>query len=132
MLPAQKSFKWINVFFIYAAIVFIGLIISRLILGTIIDIRLIIAFVILSIGSAILPVIAGYLGRQLFFKIYVSSNVVGLLYMITLVMSDRAPEWADLTSIVVYVYLLPVGAVLGLLAEVILYIKKRKSNRKDN
>ena len=126
MLPDKKSNQWIVVLFIYAGIVFTGLILTRVILGTDIDSRLIFSFLILSFGSAILPTIAGYLGRSMFFRIYVSSNIFGLVYMFVLIVSNRTPGWADLTSIVVYVYLLPVGIILGLLAELIFYVKNRR------
>ena len=45
-----------------------------------------------------------------------------------LITRGQASGWADLTSIVVYVYLLPVAVVLGILAEVILYFKNKKNH----
>lgn len=127
MLPDKKSNRWLIVFIAYVGVVFTGLITTRLILGSAIDSKVLFGFLILSLGSAVLPVIAGYIGKGLFFKIYTSSNVIALAYMFVLVQSDRGTGWADLTSIAVYIYLLPIGAVLGLIAELIAYFKQKKS-----
>jgi len=125
MLPIKKSNKWINVFFIYAAIVFLAFIATRMILGSEINGRMIVMFAVTAFGSALLPVLAGYCGKTLFFMIYTSANLIGLLYMFQLVLKDTG--WADLTSVVVYIYLLPVGAILALLAEVIAHFRSKKS-----
>lgn len=127
MLPEKKSKKWLNVLLIYTGIVFAGLMITRFLLGTALDARLIFNFFMLALGSAVLPVAAGYFGKSLFFKIYASTNFIALAYMFVLIVNNRAPGWEDLISIVVYVYLLPVGAILGLIAEVVQYFRKRKS-----
>ncbi len=127
MLPVKKSNKWLYVFFIYAAIVFIGFIATRLILGSEINGRMIIMFTLTSFASALLPVLAGYYGKMLFFMIYTSANLIGLLYMFKLVIMDNATGWADLTSVVVYIYLLPIGAILALLAEIISYFRSQKN-----
>ena len=127
MLPVKKSNKWLYVLFIYAAIVFIGFIATRLILGSEINGRMIIMFTLTSFASALLPVLAGYYGKMLFFMIYTSANLIGLLYMFKLVIMDNATGWADLTSVVVYIYLLPIGAILALLAEIISYFRSQKN-----
>lgn len=127
MLPEKKSKKWLNVLLIYTGIVFVGLMITRFLLGTALDARLILNFFLLALGSAVLPVVAGYFGKSLFFKIYASTNFIALAYMFVLIVNNRAPGWEDLISIVVYVYLLPVGAILGVIAEVVQYFRKRKS-----
>ncbi len=127
MLPIKKSKKWFNVFLIYAAVVFLSFIATRLILGSELNGRIIVVFALIAFVSACLPVLAGYYGKTLFFKIYASANLIGLLYMFKLVLIDGATGWADLTSIVVYIYLLPVGAILALLAEVIGYFRSKKT-----
>ncbi len=127
MLPEKKSKKWLNVFLIYAAIVFLGFIATRMILGSEINGRMIFMFALTAFGSALLPALAGYYGKTLFFMIYTSANLIGLLYMFKLVLMDSETGWADLTSVVVYIYLLPVGAFLALLAEVISYFRSNKN-----
>lgn len=127
MLPEKKSNQWIKVLLIYTGIVFAGLMVTRFLLGTALDARLYVNFFLLSLGSAAIPVIAGYFGKDLFFKIYAGTNLIALGYMFVLILNNGAAGWEDLISIVVYVYLLPVGAVLGILAEVIKYFRMRKS-----
>lgn len=127
MLPIKKSNKWLNVFLIYTVIVFLGFIATRMILGSDLTGRLIAIYALIALGSAFLPVLAGYYGKTLFFMIYTSSNLIALLYMFRLVLIDGATGWADLTSIVVYIYLLPVGAFLGFLAEVIRHFRNKKT-----
>ena len=127
MLPEKKSKKWLNVFLIYAAIVFLGFVATRMILGSEINGRMIFMFALTAFGSALLPALAGYYGKMLFFMIYTSANLIGLLYMFKLVLMDSETGWADLTSVVVYIYLLPVGAFLALLAEVISYFRRNKN-----
>lgn len=128
MLPKERTSKWIVVYLAYAAIVFAGLLATRMILKTVIDDRLVIALVILSFGSALLPSVAGFFGKSMFFKVYVGCNLFGLAYMFVLITSGRASGWADLTSIVVYVYILPVAVILGVLAEVVFYFKRKRND----
>jgi hypothetical protein len=127
MLPDKKTKKWLNVLLIYTGIVFVGLMGTRFLIGTALDARLTFNFFLLSLGSAMIPVVAGYFGKSLFFKIYASTNFIALAYMFVLIVNNQAPGWEDLITIVVYVYMLPVGAILGLIAEVIQYFRKRKS-----
>lgn len=127
MLPIKKSNKWLKVFLVYSVIVFLGFIATRMILGSEIEGRMIAIYALIAFGSACLPVLAGYYGKTLFFMIYTSSNLIALLYMFRLVLIDGAKGWADLTSIVVYIYLLPVGAFLALLAEIIHYFRNKRS-----
>lgn len=128
MLPKKKSSRWIVFYLAYVAIIFLGLLATRLLLNTTIDGSLLIALAILSFGSALLPSLAGFFGKRQFFRVYVASNLIALAYMFVLITSGQAPGWADITSIVVYVYLLPVAVVLGILAEVILYFKNKKNH----
>ena len=98
-----------------------------MILGSEINGRMIVMFALTAFGSALLPTLAGYYGKTLFFMIYTSANLIGLLYMFRLVLMDSETGWADLTSVVVYIYLLPIGAILALLAEVIAHFRSKKS-----
>ena len=128
MLPKKKSSQWIVFYLAYVATIFLGLLATRWILNTTIDGSLLIALSILSFGSALLPSLAGFFGKRQFFRVYVASNLIALAYMFVLITSGQSPGWADITSIVVYVYLLPVAVVLGILAEVILYFKNKKNH----
>ena len=114
-------------FLIYSAIIFLAFVATRLILESEIDRNLIMILALTGFGSALLPVLAGYYGKTMFFKVYTSANLIGLLSMFKFVIADGSSGWADLTSFVVYLYLLPVGVILALLAEIIVTLRQKKT-----
>ena len=73
MIPSKKSKKWIGVFIFYTIVVFISLLVTRLILVSEIVGNYIFAMLLISMGSALIPCIGGFLGRQMFFKVYTFS-----------------------------------------------------------
>jgi len=128
MIPLKKSNSWIGVFIFYALVIFIGLLTSRLVLGSEFFVRYILAMLLIAMVSALIPCIGGFLGKRIFFIIYTLSAIVGILYMFYVVLGNTAPGWGDLTSIVGYLFIVGVGAVLALLTEVIIYFVKAKQN----
>ena len=128
MLPLKKSNQWFWIFIIYTIAIFVGLIATRFILGSEIFVKYILSMLLISMVSAIIPCIAGYLGRRIFFIIYTISAMVGILYMFYVVLGNTSPGWGDLTSIVGYLFIVVVGVGLGLISEVINYFVKRRQN----
>lgn len=128
MIPSKKSKKWIGVFIFYAVVVFISLLATRLILGSEILGDYIFSMLLISIVSALIPCIGGFFGRQIFFKVYTFSVAVGILYMFYVVLGNTSPGWGDLTSIVGYLFTIGVGAIVGLLTELIFYFVKTRKN----
>lgn len=128
MIPSKKSKKWIGVFIFYTIVVFISLLSTRFILGSEIVGDYILGMVIISLGSALIPCIGGFLGRQMFFKVYTFSAAIGILYMFYVVLGNTAPGWGDLTSIVGYLFMVGVGAIVGLVTELVIYFIKTKKN----
>lgn len=128
MIPSKKSKKWIGVFIFYTIVVFISLISTRFILGSEIVGDYIFGMVTISLGSALIPCIGGFWGRQMFFKVYTFSAAVGILYMFYVVLGNTAPGWGDLTSIVGYLFMVGVGAIVGLVTELAIYFIKTKKN----
>lgn len=126
MLPLKKSSKWIGFFILYTIVIFIGLISTRFILGSEIFGRYILGLLIISMVSALIPCIGGYLGKRIFFIVYTLSALVGILYMFYVVLGNTAPGWGDLTSIVGYLFIVAIGIVLALVTEVIYYFTKAK------
>ena len=128
MIPSKKSKKWIGVFIFYTIVVFISLLVTRLILVSEIVGNYIFAMLLISMGSALIPCIGGFLGRQMFFKVYTFSAAIGILYMFYVVLGNTAPGWGDLTSIVGYLFMVGVGAIVGLVTELVLYFIKKNKN----
>ena len=126
MIPLKKSNNWVGVFIFYALVIFIGLLTSRFVLGSEFFVRYILAMLLIAIVSALIPCIGGFLGKRIFFIIYTLSVIVGILYMFYVVLGNTAPGWGDLTSIVGYLFIVVVRAVLALVTEVIIYFAKSK------
>jgi len=128
MIPLKKSNNWIGVFIFYTLVIFIGLLTSRFVLGSEFFVRYILAMLLIAIVSALIPCIGGFLGKRIFFIIYTLSAIVRILYMFYVVLGNTAPGWGDLTSIVGYLFIVGVGAVLAVVTEVIIYFVKTKQN----
>ena len=69
MMPPKKSNQWIGVFILYTVVIFIGLLTTRVLFGSDILDRSIISLLIISIVSALIPSIGGFLGKRIFFVI---------------------------------------------------------------
>lgn len=121
MIPTKKSSKWIWVFLLYTIVIFIGLLATRVILGSEILDRYIFSLLIISIGSALIPSIGGFLGNRNFFIVYSLSAILGIFYMFYVVLGNASPGWGDLTSIIGYLFIIGVGTVLALVTEVVRY-----------
>lgn len=130
MIPQKKSNQWIGVFILYIIVIFISLLTTRVMLGSEILGRNIFGLFIISTISALLPIIGGFLGKRIFFNVYTFSNILGIFYMFYVVIGNASPGWSDLTSIVGYIYIVTVGAILALLTEVISYFVISNKNKK--
>ncbi len=119
MKPFKKSRKWIIIFIICAVLIFAALLITRFILGGDSPYHNLPGLIVLSISSALIISISGYFGRRLFFWIYCVSVVIALLYAFIVVISDVAPGWGDLTSIIGYLFILIVGIAVAFIAELV-------------
>ena len=128
MIPPKKSNQWIGVFILYTVVIFIGLLTTRVLLGSDILDRYIFSLIIISIVSALIPSIGGFLGKRIFFIIHTLSAIVGILYMFYVVLGNTAPGWGDLTSIIGYLFIVGVGAILALVTEVVSYFVKIKQH----
>jgi len=129
MIPLKKSNKWISVYIFYTIAILIGLLITRVILGSDMSGGYIFNQLIISMVSALIPCIGGFLGRRKFFIVNTLSIIVGILYMFYVVVGNTALGWGDLTSIVGYLFIVGIGFVLALLVEIINYLGKTKYRR---
>ncbi|MGE6489196.1 hypothetical protein [Paenisporosarcina sp. NPDC076898] len=127
MIPPKKSFQWIGIFILYTVIIFISLLATRVLFGSELSNPSIISLLIISKVSALIPSIGGFLGKRIFFIIYTVSTIVGMLYMFYVVLGNTAPGWGDLTSIIGYLFIVGVGAVLALVTEVVSYFVKKNT-----
>jgi len=126
MIPTKKSKQWIGVFILYTVVIFIGLIATKVMLHNEIIGAYIFGSFLISLGSAIISCIGGFLGKRIFFLVYTLSVMIGILYMFYVVLVNTSPGWGDLTSIIGYLFIVGVGTVLAFVMELIIYFIKRK------
>lgn len=128
MFPVKKSKNWIIIFLVYAVIIALSLIITRIILASENIGGSIPTMLLLALCTSILPSIAGYFGKYLFFYIYSLSILLGIIYAFYVAIGDVAPGWGNLTSIIGFLFIVIIGLVIGLIAETIsLLIRPRSS-----
>ncbi len=126
MIPLKKSNRWISVFIFYSIVIFTTFIITRVILNSKMSGGYISIMLFLSLGSALLPCIAGYFGKRIFFNIYSLSAFVGILYMLYVVIGNTSPGWGDLTSLIGYMFIVGIGIIIAFVSEVVFYVIKTK------
>lgn len=129
MLPAPNSKKWFIIFLIYTAIIFIVFFATKLYLGVdgiVQDSR---GILMLALITSLISGIGGYMGKRIFFVIFSISVFIGLIYALYAVFADLAPGWAELTSIVGYMFIVGVGFIIAANAELINYFLKNRKKR---
>ena len=130
MIPSKSSKKWIVVFLIYTIVVFFSFLITRLVLGSDVLGRYLFGMMIMSMSSAFIPCIAGYLGKRVFFIVDTIFIVLGILYMFYVALGNTAPGWGDLTSIIGYLFIVLFGVIIASIAEIINYFITKRKNKK--
>jgi hypothetical protein len=126
MIPSKKSHQWIGIFISYILIVFGCMIFTRMRLSNEISGDILLRLFILSLVTAFFPCIVGYFGRKIFFLLYTLSVIAGILYMFYVVLGDVTPGWGDLTSMIGYLFIVIIGALISAITEIIVYYVKRK------
>jgi hypothetical protein len=128
-MPSRKPVKWIGIFILYLAAISAALFITRIILKSNLLGGYILNLVIISLGSALIPCIGGFLGKRAFFAIYSAFAVFGIIYMFYLVITDKTSGWGDLASIIGYLFIIGIGTVISLLVETVIAIAKLSKNK---
>lgn len=127
-MPHRRSLKWLGVFIIYLIAITASLFITRIILKSNLLGGYIINLVIISLGSALIPCIGGFLGKKAFFTIYTIFAIFGIIYMFYLVITRKTSGWGDLASIIGYLFVIGIGTIVSLLVETILLIARLNKN----
>ncbi|MDF2540528.1 MAG: putative rane protein [Herbinix sp.] len=125
MIPKKFSRLWIIVFFIYTFLVFLSLLLTRVILDSDTFGGYLFTLIFIAVASSLFPCIGGYFGKRIYFLISTVAVILGVLYMFYVVIGNVSPGWGDLTSIIGYLYIIGIGAILGFITEVVLYFIKR-------
>lgn len=125
-LTKKKSIRWIYVLAIVFIINIGSLLITRIMLGSAINSKNAIGFAVISIIAA-LAACLGYFGKKAFSYLFILFNLIGILYMYYIAIMDKNSGWADLTSIVGFMFMSCIGILLGILTEIILRARSGKA-----
>ena len=125
LLPTKKSNKWIYWFLSILIINFSAILLSREIQSIKIDLKNIIGFAILSAMISLISSL-GYFGIKYFSLVFIIADIIGIIYLFFIVLSNASDGWSDLTSIIGYMTITGFGIIAGTITEVIFRIVKRK------
>lgn len=123
-MPSRKSVKWIGIFIVYLIAIAAAIFITRIILKSNLLGGYILNLIIISLGSALIPCIGGFLGKRAFFLIYTIFALFGIIYMFYLVLTNKTSGWGDLASIIGYLFIIGIGTAISLLVETTLAIAR--------
>lgn len=118
MLPQKKSFKWIYVFLFIFILNLAALLFGRVLLHAAITGQNATGFAILSLIAAIMASL-GYFGFRMLSGLFIFSDLAGIFYMFYIIISGKSDGWADLTSIIGYMFIGCAGFALGIAAEIL-------------
>ena len=121
----KKSIKWLQVLLIIFSINILSFFTYQLVLDIPFDVSSIIGFKGISLAIAIISCL-GYFGFLAFSITFVSSNIVGLIYMFFIIITDKNNGWADLTSIAGLFVFMIIGTSLGIIAQIVWTLTKTK------
>lgn len=132
-LPVKFSFLWGWVLVCYTVFIFSFLVLAQWILQTEFTTRSYISFAIIAVISGFIVCFGGFWGAKFYFVITSLSALAGMVYMMYIVIFNVSPGWGDITSIIGYLFCLAIGAGIGIVIELILWLtrmirKKREQN----
>lgn len=133
-LPKKYSIKWILIIVALFLLTFVSMFLGTTILTLSASLENIGGFAILSLAVALAIGIGGLIGAKSYFKIALTSNIIGIIYMIVISVFKTAEGWSDLVSIISYLLILSIGIILGVFVQLFLilinlYNKKRKKSK---
>src|SRR3989344_3473639 len=103
-LPEKKSQKWFILLAAVFAVNYVGLLLTRPLVGESLTAEALIGFGIISLVIALF-VLPGYLGSTAYAFSALVGDVTGLAYMFYLILAKRNDGWVDLTSIFAFLSL---------------------------
>lgn len=124
-LPERYSKKWLISLVALFLLTFISLIIVSQILNISLAFANISGFFLLSLITAVLISLGGYLGARVYFCIAAIFNLIGIIYMLIISIFRTAEGWSDLVSIISLMSAIVFGLVLGIIGQLIALLVKK-------
>lgn len=132
-LPKKYSIKWILIIVALFILTFVSMFLGTTILALSASLENIGGFAILSLTVSLAIGIGGLIGAKSYFKVALTANIIGIIYMLAISALNTAEGWSDLVSIISYLFILSIGIILGMLYQLILILmnlyKKRKNEK---
>lgn len=132
-LPKKYSIKWILIIVALFILSFVSMFLGTSILALSASLENIGGFAILSLIVSLTIGIGGLIGAKSYFKIALTANIIGIIYMLVISALNTAEGWSDLVSIISYLFILSIGIVLGMVYQLILILinhyKKRRNEK---
>jgi hypothetical protein len=128
-LPARHSKKWAFVTLGLFLLTFVAMISVSLILKTAIAAQNIAGFALFSFFVSIVISLGGFLGAKAYFFTALVLDIIGIIYMLILSITKYAEGWSDLVSIISYMLMLGIGIILGIVIQLIVFIRTKTKAR---
>ncbi|WP_163150419.1 permease [Anoxybacillus sp. MB8] len=126
-LPKSRSKQWyvisIFLFFLFLC----TLIVSRLLLNVDMDFKQLVGFAIISFILSSIIGIGGFFGKTTFITISFAFFLIGMSYVLFISVTNLHDGWSDITSIISFLTISLFGVVIGVIAEIIRTLLKKKS-----
>lgn len=130
-LPKKYSVKWIYILIALFLLTFVSMFLVTNILDLSIGFENIGGFAVLSLAVSLAIGIGGLIGAKTYFKIALTANIIGIIYMLTISIFRTAEGWSDLVSIISYLFILSIGIVLGMLVQLVLILINCYKNKNE-
>lgn len=124
-LPVKGASHWIIVLGIVFAANIAALFISRALIGQTMTMANAGAFVGLSLAIAVVSCL-GYFGFEVFSLMVLAGNLIGIIYLFFIILTNASQGWSDLTSLIGLFYFVAMGVVFGIMMQVIVLLSTVK------
>lgn len=126
-LPEKRSNNWFYIFFASWVLNLFLIILSRYLIDSNFELLGNLAFALVALFAALLASL-GYIGLKVFSYTFISFNLMAVVYMLFIAITNASDGWTDLTSIVGYMFFILLGVLVATSLQMIYYfIKKIRS-----
>lgn len=131
-IPAAHSDSWYKLIFpVTSMLTVVMLLLIRFVLfGQPFTLTIALRFTLLAVILCAIAGLAGWLGARITWLFIMFSVLIGLLWMAYI--STTETGWEDITSLLIFVYCVLLGLVLGPLAELAAFLYRRLAKRKSS
>ena len=125
LLPEKKAKTWGSFFATYAIIIFASLFLAQSILHSKLEVKSILALILIAVVTTLFSCIGGYLGAKSYFFSSSLGLVAGIIYMLYIAVFNASPGWGDITSVIGYLFFAAIGIVIGVFIEILALLQRK-------